>query len=103
MPIPPKRTFAGCSLILICLLSPVTIGALSTLFAAAEWREYDEPLPFVWYVIDGIFLTDLLATILLPLASPRWWGLMALWSVPLLCLTAWLAFWGGLCVSGQWL
>jgi len=88
---------------LICIFSPIAISALTLNFGATEWREDYKPVPVAARVIDSLFYFDLFTTALLIWVMRGWRGVTAVIVVPLLYLTAFIAFWGGLWVSGQWL
>jgi hypothetical protein len=92
---------AGC--LAISVLSPIALYVLTMAFGAEEWRGDDQPLPLPVYVIDGVFVADVIATILAIVLERRFRILVAIFTLPLLCLAAAAAFWGGLWVSGQWL
>jgi hypothetical protein len=87
----------------VCLSAPIAISVLTMTFGATEWREDDEPVPIAAHTINALFLFDLFATGLLIWLMQRWRGVTAIIAISLLCLTGYLAFWGGLWVSGQWL
>jgi hypothetical protein len=88
---------------LACLLTPVAIHVLTMAFGATEWRDDSEPIPWPAHLIDGLFWADVVWTVLLIclMRDFRWVALLI--GFPLLCVTAVMAFWGGLWVSGQWL
>jgi hypothetical protein len=85
-------------------LAPVAIQILVMSYGpTAELRYDDEPIPWPAHAVDFLFIADVFSTFLLICLMPRWRGVSAAVAIPLLCLTAVMAFWGGMWLSGDWL
>jgi hypothetical protein len=98
------RCFGAILCALVCLASPVALYAITMAFGAEKWRSNEEPVPVASYVMDVLFLIDLVSTVgLLCLVRGWWWFLSFVIAAPLLCLAGTIWLWGGLWVSGQWL
>jgi hypothetical protein len=99
---PTVRRLVIALCVLVSVLSPLAIVRLGyaygydRLASDADYREW--PL----YAIDSLLWADACFTVaLLWLMRRRWW-LAALVAVPLLCVTAVLAIFGGMWVAGTY-
>lgn len=93
------RTVALCCL--PCFLFPVAIGKLAQVYGPESDPGMDAPWSL--FVIDALFWIDVCFTMILVWKMPGWRWLAAALSLPLLLLTAVLAFFGGMWVSGNYL
>ena len=88
----------------VCLSTPITILGLTRVYGpTTELRNDDEPVPWPARAIDVLFFGDLFFTVVLIWLMRKCRGVTAAIAIPLLCLTAFIAFWGGLWLSGNWL
>jgi hypothetical protein len=87
----------------VCLFAPIAVFVLTMTFGATEWREDEEPVPIAAHATTAMVLFDLFATCLLIWLKEGKCNIRTVTAVLFFVLTAYLALWGGLWVSGQWL
>jgi hypothetical protein len=88
----------------LCLLAPAAIPILVMTYGpTTEFRSGDEPIPWPAHAVDVLFIVDFVSTVLLICLVREHRGVVAAVALPLLLLTALMAFWGGLWLSGDWL
>jgi len=98
MGVKPTTTFLGC---FGCCFFPATVMAMVMTYK--QRTGYGEPGPFPFSHVDYIFFADLFYTVLLILLIRGRRTVTALVSIPLLVVTAVMAFFAGMWFSGNYL
>jgi hypothetical protein len=96
----PARRLSTLAVCCLPFLFPVAIGALAQVYGPLSDPGMDAPWPL--YAIDSLFWADVFFTAFLIWMMQGWRWLAAVLFIPPLCLTAVLAFFGGMWVSGNY-
>ena len=97
---PARRLSTVALWCLPCFLFPIAIGKLALVYGPESDPGMDAPWSL--YAIDSLFWTDVCFTAFFVWTMQGWRWLAAVVLFPLLCVTAVLAIFGGMWVSGNY-